>query len=69
MNLVTNTIFNMTESNIELFLYIILYYEQENDTKVIVGRHVMNGAKFSLAIKKFPEDLLRLLTLLCKEIS
>lgn len=69
MNLVTNAIFNMTESNIELFLYIILYYEEQNDTKVIVGRHVMNGSKFSLSIKKFPDDLLRLLTLLCKRIN
>lgn len=69
MCLIINTISNASKSNIKTFLYIILHYEEMYGTKVLVGRHVMNGTKFSLSVTKLPDKLLKIINAFCISIK
>ncbi len=57
----------MDINNIRIFLYIILTYEKSHNKKLIIGRHIMNGNKYSLSIKNYPDELLKILMVFCEE--
>lgn len=65
INFIINVLNNTDFENLRVFIFIILYYENINNVVLLKGRCIAK-TKYSLKIGKFPEDLLKIITIFCE---